>query len=177
MITVKERGGQQRVFDSIRHTVQGIHPRAEFADDGCGSPFLLKSTDAKVWGRVFYRPMSEIPIDELKRELIRLKRLMPGDAYLYLFFPSLDRDLIRAFHSSDERLVFFEYGGASSDRTENPGIKIQKWVPASMSLRKRVAIKEPLAVKGEPVLFLDRSRLSSEEIAELTELGLRLRRT
>lgn len=176
MIIAKKPAARQKVFEAVRTTVQEIHPGVTFENDSCGFPFLFKSTDAKVWGRVFYQPMVDSSSEELTRELIKLKVLMPEDALMYLFYPSLDQGKMFKFRSVGDRLAFFEYGALIEDQAEKAMIEVRKWVPASAVAQAAVRVRAPLAGKDGAVSFLDYTRLSTGELTELTELGLSLKR-
>jgi hypothetical protein len=174
MIALSEKEPQRRVFDAVRTTVQEIHPETVFENDACGSPFLLKSSNDKVWVRVFYQPMGDSNSDELASELKKLKVVMPKDARMYLFYPRLDREQMIKFRTVGDRLAFFEYGGLSAEPTEAREVRVRRWVPASEVTH--TVDRKVMAVSGRtPGQFLGHTRLSSTEIAGLAELGLGLK--
>lgn len=177
MITVKEQITRRKVFEAVRAMIQEIHPRVMFAEDSCGSPFLFKSTDAKVWGRVFYTALKDSSPKELAKELAKLKVMMPKDALIYLFYPSLDQEQIFRFQNLGDKLTFFEYGSLIEEPNEIAEIKVRRWLPALSTERADVGAEVPPARKAQPVPFLNYTRLSKSELEELTELGLSLKRT
>lgn len=177
MITTQEPITQKGIFCSIRQLVQELHADKVILEDVHGTPFLFKSQDAQVWVRVFYRSMRDFSIETLKREIQKLWVLMPRDAVLYLFYPELDREQIFKMNGINDRLSFFEYGhlaGIDKNRTD---IRICKWIPA-MSIMPKILKQQPDSSCPQNKIggFFQESRLTSKEIAGLSELALALKR-
>lgn len=176
MIITKEPLPSQKVFDAVRTTIQGIHSSTVFEEDASGAPFLFKSKDGKVWVRVFYHSLNDSTSEELARELLKLKILMAEDASVCLFYPLIDQQQLLKFQSMGERIVFFEYGGLLEGQPTQEAIQVRKWVPAVASLPEPDVAKSFPNMKKLPTLFISYSKLSSEEVAELTDLGLSLKK-
>ncbi len=176
MIATQERISQRGIFYAIRLLVQELHAEKAILEDVHGAPFLFKSQDAQVWVRIFYRSMQDFSIDELKLEIKKLWVLMPREAVLYLFFPSLDREQILKMNGISDRLSFFEYGHWDDPETDKSDIRICKWIPG-MALSGKLVQEEPKMAQAHPRMdhFLQRTRLNKEEVADLTELILSLR--
>ncbi len=175
MIATQERGVRQEIFRSIRSSIQELHADKVILEDLDGMPFLFKSDDAKVWVRIFYRSMRDYAPDELREEVAKLWRLMPNDAVLYLFYPELDLGQILRLNEFGDRLSFFEYAGQGIE-TEKIGVRICKWMPASLVDEPSVQVeRQPFrGVRGGGLLRF--SRLDAEEVAALAELSLLLHR-
>ncbi|HNX69437.1 MAG TPA: hypothetical protein PLL75_01840 [Candidatus Omnitrophota bacterium] len=178
MLLAEDRSSRREIFQAVRHLVQELHPDKAILEDVHGAPFLFKSQDVQVWVRVFYRAMCDFSVDELKQEIQKLWVLMPQDAVLYLFYPTLDREQILRMNGISDRLSFFEYGNLNGLDGEGAEIGICKWIPSMSVLTPRItntrpAVRPPAFSDG----FLERGRLTAEEIAELTEFSCLLRRS
>lgn len=173
MIATQERGVRQEIFRSIRSSIQELHADKVILDDMDGMPFLFKSDDAKVWVRIFYRSMRDYSKEELRSEIKKLWMLMPNDAVLYLFYPELDRLQILQLNDFGDRLSFFEYAGKGTE-TERSGVKICKWVPASVGPDPLVQEISPSPRSNGVAGHLRFSRLEAAEVAALAELSLLL---
>ena len=177
MITIQDRREvRQNVFQSIRASIQELHADKVILEDINGSPFLFKSGDAQVWGRIFYRSMKDFSVEELQREIKKLWVLMPNDAVLYLFYPELDRRQILEMNGFSDRLSFFEYGGLFREKAEKAGIRICKWIPSSAYIfdLEHEAETSPLS-KTQAPSFLRRGQLTPREIRGLVDLSVVLR--
>ena len=177
MIATQERVVRQEIFQSIRSSIQELHADKMILEDVNGAPFLFKSRDAQIWARVFYRSMRDFSVEELQCEIKKLWVLMPPDAVLYLFYPELDREQIFRMNGFSDRLSFFEYGGLCDVTGEKAGVRICKWIPSSeFSLNPAPEGEISPQVRASTESFLQSSRLTSREIAGLSELSLALRR-
>lgn len=178
MIAIQERGGvRQGIFQSIRASIQELHADKVILEDVNGTPFLFKSKDAQVWARIFYRSMRDFSAKELQQEIKKLWVLMPSDAVLYLFYPELDRQQILKMNGFSDRLSFFEYTGLFNTEIKKIDIRICKWIPSSAYILDSVhEIKERPRTHVSALSFLQGGRLTSQEIADLAELSLALRR-
>lgn len=177
MIATPERVVRQEIFQSIRSSIQELHADKVILEDVSGTPFLFKSKDAQVWARIFYRSMRDFSVEELQREIKKLWVLMPSDAVLYLFYPELDRQQICKMNGFSDRLSFFEYAGVGSAEREKLGVRICKWIPSSAYVLSPAQGEErPAQIYASSKSFLQRGRLTSQEIAGLAELSLALRR-
>ena len=176
MTAIQERVVRHEIFQSIRSSVQELHEDKAILEDVNGAPFLFKSKDAQVWVRIFYRSMRDFSVEELQCEIKKLWVLMPNDAVLYLFYPELDRQQIFRMNGFSDRLSFFEYAGLCGTDKENAGVQICKWIPSSFQVLSPVQNEEKsVHVQAPPGSFFQNTRLTSEEIAGLTELSLALR--
>jgi hypothetical protein len=176
MIAIQERVTRREIFQSIRSSIQELHPDKVILEDMNGAPFLFKSKDAQVWVRIFYRSMRDYSVEELQQEIKKLWVLMPNDAALYLFYPELDRQQIFKMNGFSDRLSFFEYAGIFGTEREKVGARICKWIPSSvpaLSLTHGEVLSRVHASTGS---FLQSARLTSQEIAGLAELSLALHR-
>jgi len=177
MIAIQERVSQRGIFYAIRRLVQELHPDKVFLEDVNGAPFLFKSQDALVWVRVFYRPMQDFSLAALKGEIEKLWVLMPKDAVLYFFYPSLNREQILKMNGMSDRLNFFEYGYFSDPATYKTDIRICKWVPAMAAASLPPSeTKKSFQMAGVTSGFSPCVRLTLQEINDLNELGLTLKR-
>jgi hypothetical protein len=175
MIATQEHVARQEIFQSIRLSIQELHADKVILEDVNGTPFLFKSKDAQVWARIFYRSMRDFSVEELQQEIKKLWVLMPSDAVLYLFYPELDRQQIFRMNGFSDRLSFFEYAGFCGTEREKIGVRICKWIPSSVSILSPVQEEVPAAhAYASPGSFLQSSRLTSQEIAGLTELSVAL---
>lgn len=177
MIALQERQFHQEIFNAILSSVQELHPDRVLMKELHSAPFLLKSQDARVWVRIFYRSMRDYSLEELKYEIKKLWVLMPQEAQLYLFYPALDHAQLLKMNGFSDRLSFFEYGRHSDPEKSIISIRIRKWIPSeSLSL---LSAQEPNLMQAPasfPNSFLQKTRLTRQEIAELTELGLVLKK-
>ena len=177
MIATGEHVVQQEIFQSIRLSIQELHADKVILEDVNGTPFLFKSQDAQVWVRIFYRSMRDFSAEELRHEIKKLWMLMPDDAVLYLFYPELDREQILKVNGCSDRLSFFEYAGLYGVDKEKVGVRICKWIPASVYVLGPGREGEALSQAQTPTRsFLQGARLTPQEIAGLSELSLALRR-
>jgi hypothetical protein len=168
---------RQEIFQSIRSSIQELHPDKVILEDMNGAPFLFKSQDAQVWARIFYRSMRDYSVEELQQEIKKLWVLMPNDAALYLFYPELDRQQIFRMNGFSDRLSFFEYTGLFGTEREKIGARICKWIPSSVPVLSLAPEGETLSrVHASTGSFLQSARLTSQEIAGLAELSLALHR-
>jgi hypothetical protein len=177
MIATRERAVRQEIFQSIRLSIQELHADKVILEDANGAPFLFKSRDARVWARIFYRPMRDYSLEEQLQEIKKLWVLMPQDAVLYLFYPELDRLQILKMNGFSDRLSFFEYANPCGEEKEKAGVRICKWAPSSLNVPSSACEGEMSS--GVPPLtrsFLQDARLTPQEIAGLAELSLALRR-
>ncbi len=178
MIAIQERKGvRQGIFQSIRASIQELHADKVILEDVNGSPFLFKSKDAQVWARIFYRSMRDFTVEELQGEIKKLWVLMPGDAVLYLFYPELDRQQILKMNGFSDRLSFFEYAGLFGRGMDDVGVRICKWIPSSAyildsSREAGLRSRSPISASN----FLQRGRLTPQEVEGLVDLSLALRR-
>ncbi|HOW59720.1 MAG TPA: hypothetical protein PLO78_08370 [Candidatus Omnitrophota bacterium] len=177
MMINQEVVDRSTIFHAIRVSVQELHSDKVFMEDLHGSPFLFKSQDAKVWVRIFYRAMQDFSLEELQQEIKKLWVLMPVDAVLYLFYPSLDRKQILDMNGFSDRLSFFEFANLSNSESFQFGIRICKWIPA-MTLASLPAenSKNKLQPSMSKSSFLQKTRLNAKEIEGLSELSLVLMR-
>lgn len=177
MIATQERVARQEIFQSIRLSIQELHADKVILEDVNGTPFLFKSKDAQVWARIFYRSMRDYTVEELKQEIKKLWMLMPSDAVLYLFYPELDRQQILRMNGFSDRLSFFEYAGFCGAEGEKVNVRLCKWIPSSVHVINPVQVKDAFPPRyASPGSFLQNARLTSQEIASLTELSLALHR-
>ncbi|MFA7255370.1 MAG: hypothetical protein WC133_04660 [Candidatus Omnitrophota bacterium] len=177
MIATSERVVRQEIFQSIRSSIQELHADKVILEDVNGTPFLFKSKDALVWARIFYRSMRDFSVEELQGEIRKLWVLMPSDAVLYLFYPELDRQQICRMNGFSDRLSFFEYAGLGISDREKLGVRICKWIPSSAQIPSPVHGEEmPPHAYASAKSFLQRGRLTPQEIAGLAELSLALHR-
>jgi len=169
---------QCKVFDAVRTTVQGLHPGQEFDRDAASYPLLFKSNDEKIWVRVFYQPMPDYDIRELKYEIEKLKKMIAKDSRLYFFYPKLDVNFMLALRAAYHNLAFFEYGGISEIGKGKDGIRVCRWVSASeIPHNASIEIRLPAAIKTNPGVFLSYSRLSQDEVTGLNDISLELARS
>ena len=177
MIATRERTVRREIFQSIRSSIQELHADKVILEDVNGTPFLFKSKDAQIWARIFYRSMRDFSVEELQREIKKLWVLMPSDAVLYLFYPELDRQQIFRMNGFSDRLSFFEYANLCDPDKEKIGVRICKWIPSAAYVPSPAQDGEaPSLVCASSRSFLQNARLTSQEIAGLSELSLALRR-
>lgn len=177
MIATQERTVRHGIFQSIRSSIQELHADRVILEDANGAPFLFKTKDAKVWTRIFFRPMRDFSMEEQLQEIKKLWVLMPQDAVLYLFYPELDRRQILKMNGFSDRLSFFEYASTCGEDKEKMGVRICKWIPSS--IQTFISPEEGenrCCVRGPSACFLENARLTSQEIGGLAELSLALRR-
>lgn len=177
MNATQERVVRYEIFQSIRSSIQELHTDKAILEDVNGAPFLFKSKDAQIWVRIFYRSMRDFSVEELQQEIKKLWVLMPNDAVLYLFYPELDRQQIFRMNGFSDRLSFFEYAGLCGPNKEKAGVQICKWIPSSFYISSPDQNEEiSVHTQVPPGSFLQNARLTSDEIKDLTELSLALRR-
>ena len=173
----KNRELNLRIFVAIRESVKRLHPGVDFLEESEGAPFLFKSREAQFWVRVFYQPMADYDFCDLKNEIQRLKILMPVGSQLYLFYPALERAKILKISEVENRTCFFEYKHLQGAEPMLPAVRIQKWLPAAVDAIVAPQRTETSAsCMPSAATFFRNARLSREEIADLSELGLELKR-
>ena len=134
--------------------------------------FFLNGPEALLWGRVYFKPFSEKDAECLETELRYLKQMLRRDIKPHIFFlagqgetvvvekgPAADYFCFRFIQSGGEIAMVIEK--VSSSQTEREPLRSLDFSEEPQDFSYR---------------FSRQSRLSREELAELIDLSLELKR-
>ena len=162
------RGLFQKIVESL-----AVVTALEDWDLSWGDPFIAVTKNRQSWIRVFYEESYPPSVEKLKNEVDRLKPLIPQGGQLSLCFPQSwrveskglpDLELFPVRYWS---YVFLGSNGTVSAHEVTSGHETET-----------VACDYPAVAQGVMVLpqIGSEKRLSAEEVRELAEMGLELKR-
>lgn len=157
----------QKIVDSLR-----LLPSRGDWDLNWGEPFLAVSVDRRIWVRIFYEETLPVSIDKLKHEIERLKPHLAEGSKLCLCLPqSWGLGHAKLAESLDSNVRLWNYSSS-----ENNAVIAHELIrDQSVKLRQN----ETSEVIVQPVKEGKRAidyRLSLDEVRELAEMGLELKR-
>lgn len=159
-------------FDSHRvlfhQVVEALNllPSLDAWDLSWGEPFLALSPDRKLWVRVFYEESLPITIERLRTEADRLKPHLLGGGQLVLCIPEIwSKGVSRRALQTDVSAKIWSY-------TQLPeGGVVMRELPNSEHAENTPQEQPASQPAGEK-----EEKLTSDEIRELTEMGVELKR-
>ncbi len=169
-----EEGGPPLVH-ALRDAMQSYLPHTRLLPTALEreNQFFLKSSESVVWGYVFFHP--PVPEDgpKVKREMAKRMETFGPFFYPCVFFPA---GLAGAFPFFDlpSTARFFEYLHLSDPSQKAIALREyaapkERTVGEAAAVRKKVIFAEPD--------FRGQARLSRQELSELIELSLQLKKS
>ena len=155
----------QKIVESLK-----LGPAPQDWDLNWGEPFIAVTKNRQVWVRIFYEETQPPSLEKLKNEVARLIPLLPPQGQLSLCFPrtwEVDRGNLPV---SDSFLIrYWNY----SPFERNGSLSVQEMMDTPASVIPSSSLKK--ATMPEPFAVVDQ-RLNSDEVRELAEMGLALKR-
>ncbi len=153
----------QKIVESLRRL-----PSKEDWDLNWGEPFLAVARDRRIWIRIFYEETLPVSPEKLKHEIDRLKPHLPEGGELCLCVPQSWG--LRSEDLPEDSLFsvrFWNYSNLENSSVFSHEI-VRGQAPGQF---KQTGITARLDLKPETD-----HRLSSDEVRELAEMGLALKR-
>ncbi len=159
-------------FDSRRvlfhQVVESLNllPSLKAWDLSWGEPFLALSPDRKLWVRVFYEESLPITIERLRIEAERLKPHLVAGGQLVLCIPEIWSKGVssRALQTDISARIW------SYSQVPERGVVVRELIHAE------TAERAPAEQPASPEPRQKEEKLTSDEIRELTEMGVELKR-
>lgn len=134
--------------------------------------FFFKTPHAMLWGRVYFEPFSENDVELLGFELKRLQQVLKQRIHAHIFFSEWE------MRNGGEEYPFADYFRYRFIQAETEkAILVEKVLPSGRDFkpdREDVELQTPPLEKYH---FAKSSQLTREELAELIDLNLELKRT
>lgn len=165
------------ILKSLRHAIQDQMPGAEIdavlslAYDR-DNQFFLRSSSGIIWGRVFYETLSHANIQTLRKEIDHLLQTFRQKLLLYVFSPSIFSEVSRLIEKLPGAPAFFEYSFLGSAHGRALALRERIFSPG----KKEVSTPPVSSPKPEAYRFFKHARLTRDELADLIELGLELKK-
>ena len=161
------RGLFQKIVESLR-----LVTATEDWDLSWGDPFIAVTKNSQIWVRIFYEESYRPSVEKLRNEIDRLKPLIPQGGQLSLCFPQSwqmeDKDLpdLKLFPA---RYWSYNCLGSNGAVLAHEVVRGHKMETADCDY-PTVAGLMALPQSGSE------QRLSSDEVRELADIGLELKR-
>jgi|GEM_PF-3327299 len=155
----------QKIVESLR-----ILPFNEEWDLNWGEPFLAVTRDRRVWVRIFYEESMPVSVEKLKHEIERLKPHLSQGGEICVCLPKNSQLGIADLPMGAEVPVrLWNYSHLSGGEVTSDEL-IKKKPPIVLTLNKTIQVESAASQTSAS------DRLSSEEVRELAEMGLALKR-
>lgn len=133
--------------------------------------FFLRSPHAILWGKVYFEPFSDNDVELLGFELKRLEQILKQRIHAHIFFNewSMKKGDV-AYPYAD----YFRYRFIQSEAEK--AMLIEKVLPLGLEFQPDKAIHLFGPAVSDKYRFAKSSQLTREELAELIDLNLELKR-
>lgn len=184
------------IVHAVRRSLQDLYPGSVPASGPVSEPtredtFLLRFGNRQLWGKVFFEPLSYAGLESLTAEIESFAKPLR----IFIFFPSLVKGISGCLADIPGRPHFFEYCFLRSPKQDprgEGGLALQQWPsdddgktasPPSAMTASPPRLDTSIWLKNddspqprETFRFYRHARLTREELAELMEIGLDLRK-
>jgi hypothetical protein len=132
--------------------------------------FFLKSPHAVLWGRVYFEPFSENDVELLGFELKRLQQILKQRIHAHIFFSEWD---MKKGGEEYPCADYFRYRFIQAEAEK--ALLVEKVLPLGREFQPDKG-SPAFDTSSEKYHFAKASQLSREELAELIDLNLELKR-
>ena len=198
----QEPCGPEELLGSIRQAVEEFYrgfevkPVIENLSDCCHQ-FFLECPDGLIWVRIFNTPLTRRNLECFTEEANYFIKSMREKVQAYVFFPSFTHEVVASFRSEGmlkkedwlhQSMRFFQYSIQESVLSRPGCVCLKEW--RYDAFLERGQKKVPLSGEDHTLPrhesrdvscgiyfpFLSQMRLSREELTDLLELSLELKR-
>ena len=169
---------RDEILKSLRSVLQDQYPQAEIdpvlslAYDR-NNQFFLKSPQGILWGRVFYETLAHANVQTLRKEIDHLLQTFRQKVFPFVFFPSAVENLSGLIEKLPGDPVLYEYSGLRSHSGSALAL-VEKFFAADSRVSSLIPSKPPEPLQD--YRFWRRSRLTRDELIELVDLSLELKK-
>lgn len=133
--------------------------------------FFLKGPHAILWGRVYFEPFSDNDVELLGFEQKRLEQILKQRLHAHIFFNDWNMKKGDVEYPCAD---YFRYRFIQSEAEKS--LLVEKVLPSGLEFRPDKALHSFAPGSSEKYHFAKSAQLSREELAELIDLNLELKR-